>query len=330
MGLAGIFVATFILAAATALPLEDDFHKPPASVLPPAQFDATTTTATTTTATTTTATTVTTTTTTTAKTTNTTTPKHTTKTTITTSPPTTHSNTTTHAPTTHSNTTTHAPTTHNATTAHITTHTTPKPEPTPKTNVTVGNFTFANGGKLCVMVQAAIQVHVNRSDVDDTYILQPAATNTSGQCDKNSVTLNISFTDGFIVMHFLKNETTKTVYVSSLQVNLNYAFKSGYITKISQKNDSMQLFTMKVSHSYSCTSESVYMGAGVSLKFSNDRMQAFDFNNNQFGLPDLCKADQPNYTVAIAVGIVLIILIVIVVVAYMISRRKRTDGYQSL
>lgn len=45
---------------------------------------------------------------------------------------------------------------------------------------------------------------------------------------------------------------------------------------------------------------------------------------------DLCKADQPDYTVAIAVGIVLLILILIVILAYACSRRRRTDGYQSL
>lgn len=45
---------------------------------------------------------------------------------------------------------------------------------------------------------------------------------------------------------------------------------------------------------------------------------------------DLCKADQPDYTVAIAVGIVLLILIIIVILAYACSRRRRSDGYQSL
>lgn len=45
---------------------------------------------------------------------------------------------------------------------------------------------------------------------------------------------------------------------------------------------------------------------------------------------DLCKADQPDYRVAIGVGVVLLILIIIVVVAYLISRKRRTDGYQTL
>ena len=45
---------------------------------------------------------------------------------------------------------------------------------------------------------------------------------------------------------------------------------------------------------------------------------------------DRCAADQPNYRVAIAVGVVLLVLILIVVVAYLLGRRRRTDGYQSL
>ena len=45
---------------------------------------------------------------------------------------------------------------------------------------------------------------------------------------------------------------------------------------------------------------------------------------------DPCKADKQDYTVAIAVGIVLLILIIIVILAYACSRRRRSDGYQSL
>lgn len=45
---------------------------------------------------------------------------------------------------------------------------------------------------------------------------------------------------------------------------------------------------------------------------------------------DTCPADKPDYSVAIGVGVALLVLIVIVVVVYMVSRKKRTDGYQSL
>lgn len=52
---------------------------------------------------------------------------------------------------------------------------------------------------------------------------------------------------------------------------------------------------------------------------------------NFFCFPaDHCAADQPDYRVAIGVGIALLVLIIIVVVAYLLTRKRRTDGYQSL
>lgn len=45
---------------------------------------------------------------------------------------------------------------------------------------------------------------------------------------------------------------------------------------------------------------------------------------------DPCAADRPDYRVAIAVGVTLLVLIVIVVIAYLLGRKRRTDGYQSL
>lgn len=45
---------------------------------------------------------------------------------------------------------------------------------------------------------------------------------------------------------------------------------------------------------------------------------------------DVCPADQSDYRVAIAVGVTLLVLIVVVVIAYLVGRRRRSDGYQSL
>lgn len=73
------------------------------------------------------------------------------------------------------------------------------------------------------------------------------------------------------------------------------------------------------------------MGNGLYLDVNQDRMQAFNLKNNiDFGTPDPCAADRPDYRVAIAVGVTLLVLIVIVVIAYLLGRKRRTDGYQSL
>uniref|UniRef100_A0A3B1IDM1 CD68 molecule n=1 Tax=Astyanax mexicanus TaxID=7994 RepID=A0A3B1IDM1_ASTMX len=338
-------VATFLLAAALTLAQEN--KRPVATIVPPGKFDKPITTphATTHAPTNTTTTHATTTT-------NTTTPAHTNTTTTHT---TTTTNTTTHAPTntttthttTTTNTTTHAPTntttTHATTTTNTTTHaptntttthatTTPLPGPTKSTTLTLGNYNISEGSLLCIVLKAAIQIHVNNSKGNGTFIVQPSMTTSYGQCQNDKTgKLGLFFNEGVIVLNFVKNETTKTVYANSVAVNLTYAFTSGVRTTISNVNGSTQVFTMSASHSYSCKSEMVYMGNGVNLEFSQERLQAFAFGKDgQFGPIDLCKADQPNYSVAIAVGIVLIVLIVIVVIAYIISRRKRTDGYQTL
>ncbi|KAF7653335.1 hypothetical protein LDENG_00084240 [Lucifuga dentata] len=73
------------------------------------------------------------------------------------------------------------------------------------------------------------------------------------------------------------------------------------------------------------------MGNSLYLDISQDRMQAFNLTaNKEFGSPDVCDADKPDYRVAIAVGVTLLVLIIIVVIVYLLGRRRRTDGYQSL
>ncbi|CAM4516281.1 unnamed protein product [Leuciscus chuanchicus] len=127
-----------------------------------------------------------------------------------------------------------------------------------------------------------------------------------------------------------RDETKKKVYVELVEYNLNYAFKRGVLRNYSGKNESLELFSADPGHSYSCSAETVYMGDGVSLVLTNYRLQAFNIKNKKFGTTDLCKADKPDYRIPIAVGIILIILIVIVVIAYLISRKRRSNGYQSL
>ncbi|KAK2860583.1 hypothetical protein Q7C36_004749 [Tachysurus vachellii] len=335
-GSARLIVAVFTLATALTLAEEDaGYRKPPASMIPPAPFVPTQTSTTMTT----------------AHTNITTTPtsQNTTATTVTTAATTSHNtttaNVTTPAPTTHNSTTANVTTPattphHNTTTANVTTAApitnatitpTPKPEPTATTNITVGNYTVQVGKQLCVMVQAAIQVRVNSSKqhMEGTYIVPGDAT-SNGECERNNASLRINLKEGYISMTFTKNDSANVVFVSAVTVSLAYAFKSGELSHLERKIEQVQLFSTAISHSYSCKSESILLGNDTYLEFSHERMQAFNFTNNQFGSIDLCKADKPDYRVAIGVGIVLLILIIIVVVAYLISRRKRTDGYQTL
>ncbi|XP_059363287.1 macrosialin-like [Carassius carassius] len=239
--------------------------------------------------------------------------------------------TTTHNPNT--TTTTHNPniTTHNPISTTTAPTTAPIPMPTPSTNMTTGNYNISDGkGALCIMVEVAIGIRVNTSEVNDTYIVQPKKTNVKGNCSEEEAFFMISFNEGEISLQFQKNKATKKVYVKFVQYDLTYAFSKGMQRLYKGMNNSLELFSVDAGYSYSCKDEMVYMGNGVSLDLTRYKVQAFDIKNKNFGPPELCKADQPDYRVPIAVGVILIILIIIVVIAYLISRKRRTDGYQSL
>ncbi|XP_034712708.1 macrosialin isoform X3 [Etheostoma cragini] len=270
------------------------------------------------------------------------------KTLTTTTPTTTTPTTTTHKPTTHKPTThkptTHKPTTHKPTTHKPTTHkptttqkpTTTKPtppQPTPPTNLTVGNYTvMANKTAVCVMAHMALQIRLATPKSNGTFIVQPKSTHAVGSCEATKANLTLEFPQGFITFMFNKSIEKNTVYVDAVSFSLNYPLdkKVANGPPYTANNKSMNLFAAKIGHSYSCKSEALYMGDGMYLDVNQDQMQAFNLNKNEFGKPDSCAADKPDYRVAIAVGVTLLVLIIIVVVVYLLGRRKRANGYQSL
>ncbi|XP_026175874.1 macrosialin-like [Mastacembelus armatus] len=274
--------------------------------------------------------------TTTAKT-NTTTPPTTTAKTNTTTPPTTtaKTNTTTPPTTTAKTNTTTPPTTTaktNTTTPPTTTTTTSPPHPTPTpTNLTVGNYSLkTDKNVVCVMTQLSLQIRLATPEVNGTFIVQPKYTHPEGVCDETKANLTLVFSEGSITFLFRKNTTDNIVYVDTLSFFLSYAFMVGDFKNYTASNKSVHLFTAKVGSYYSCRNESLYMGKGLYLDVTQNKMQAFNLTNNNFGFPDPCPADKHDYRVAIAVGVTLLVLIFIVLLAYLLGRKRRTDGYQSL
>ncbi|GLD68194.1 lysosome-associated membrane glycoprotein 2-like isoform X2 [Lates japonicus] len=174
-----------------------------------------------------------------------------------------------------------------------------------------------------------LQIRLATLKANGTFIVQPNKTKADGFCEEMKANLTLVFKEGFITFMFNKS-ADGTGYVNALFFTLAYPLskdRSAY----SANNNSLHLFPAKAGHSYSCKKESLYMGNGLWLDVDRDRMQAFNVSkNHEFGISDFCPADQPDYRVAIGVGVTLLVLIVIVVVAYMLSRRRRSDGYQSL
>ncbi|KAM6894827.1 lysosome-associated membrane glycoprotein 1 [Lycodopsis pacificus] len=215
-----------------------------------------------------------------------------------------------------------------------TTKPTPKPtppKPTPPTQMNVGNYSVTTDKKvICLVAQMALQIRLVTPKDKGNFIVQPNMTAAKGGCDGSKANLTLVFKEGTIAFMFNKS-ADNTVSVHALSFNLSYPLTPGGKTWYTASNKSMHLFKAKVGHSYSCKSESVHMGNGLYLDVNQDKMQAFNLTKaSGFGTPDVCAADQPDYRVAIAVGVTLLVLIVIVVVAYLVGRRKRANGYQSL
>ncbi|KAM9424675.1 lysosome-associated membrane glycoprotein 1-like isoform 2-T2 [Pholidichthys leucotaenia] len=256
----------------------------------------------------------------------TTTPKHTTTTPKHTTTTAKHTTTTPkHPPSTPKHTTTTA----KPTTTKAKPTTTTIPTPTPPTNLTAGNYTLKDKkGNVCLRASVALKIRLESAKLNGTFIIQPNKINATGSCSGNRVILTLNFMEGNITFIFNRNLADNIVYVDRLAFNLTYTFKSAAYFAANREyradNKSVKLFPAKVGHSFSCSNEELYMGKGLYFDVSNSKMQAFNLTNNDFGTPDPCPADQPDYRVIIAVVIMLLILIIIMVIIYIYIINHRT------
>nr|XP_061810966.1 macrosialin-like [Nerophis lumbriciformis] len=240
---------------------------------------------------------------------------------------------TTGVPSTINATTQHAPSTSNATTAPTPRSSTtagPPPEPTPPDHLSAGDYRLLKNNSVCVMAHAALQIRLQTSKASGTFAVQPNKTRAVGECRENGANLTLVFPEGFVTFLFNKSTEENIGYVHTLTFRLVYPLSTAS-GQFSASNHSLRVLSAKIGHSYSCRSDSFYMGNGLYLDVKDDRVQAFDFSkSNEFGVPDLCAADRPDYGVAIGVGVTLLVLILAVVAIYLLGRRRRTDGYQAL
>lgn len=203
--------------------------------------------------------------------------------------------------------------------------------PTPVANLTAGDYALKGPkGETCLRAAMALQIRLESGKANGTFIVQPLMTEAKGDCQDATANLTLKFREGAVTFLYNKNATENRFYVTALSFRLTYPLIPGG-SSYSASNRSLNLFSARIGHSYSCKRDSLPMGNGLHLDVTQDRMQVFGFANSQdFGSADLCAADKPDYSVAIGVGITLLVLIIIVVVVYLVGRRRRSSGYQSL
>uniref|UniRef100_A0A3Q2XVS8 Lysosome-associated membrane glycoprotein 3-like n=1 Tax=Hippocampus comes TaxID=109280 RepID=A0A3Q2XVS8_HIPCM len=196
-------------------------------------------------------------------------------------------------------------------------------KPTPPADLSAGDYRLMKGKAVCLMAHVALQVRLVTPEASGTFIVQPNKTRATGECQENKANLTLVFQEGFITFMFNKKNYLK----EEVDLTRLFLFSGHYAAT----NHSLRAFPAKIGHSYSCRSESVYMGNGLYMDVKDDRMQGFNLTkSNEFGVTDHCVADQPDYSVAIGVGVTLLVLVLVVLAVYLLGRKRRTDGYQSL
>lgn len=258
------------------------------------------------------------------------------------SPTTRNPNTTTHhPPTTHRSLTTHHPTRHalNHTTVPVnyTTHhsTSTAPAPTQSPVVPIGDYKVGNTSALCLRMQAGLQIQVRYQGRDKhqrwgTFAILPNQTKPSGNCSNQTAALELRFSEGYLIFTFMKNETTKTFYLSGVQANLTYQFPQATETTFAAHNSSLREFEAHLGHSYQCGNRSLALQTDFQLQALQERVQAFELKSGQFGAAEFCQTPRRSTIVPIIVGVVLGLLIVVVLVAYAVGRWRTHRGYQTI
>ncbi|XP_015224615.1 PREDICTED: macrosialin-like, partial [Cyprinodon variegatus] len=161
--------------------------------------------------------------------------------------------------------------------------TTPAPQPTPAANLTIGNYNLLVNKKVCLMAQMELQIRLETPKANGTFIVQPSQTKPSGECLETKANLTLSFSQGFITLIFQKIDTEDTAYAESVSLSLTYPFSKTGPSHYVAKNSSLNLFAARIGYCYSSKKETLYMGQGLYLDFSQHRMQAFNISNGEFG-----------------------------------------------
>ncbi|XP_035873637.1 lysosome-associated membrane glycoprotein 3 isoform X2 [Phyllostomus discolor] len=228
---------------------------------------------------------------------------------------------------------THAPetatTAHNATQTASPTTVAPGPTLAPQpSSAKTGIYQVLNGSRLCIKAEMGIELMVQDRESffspQRYFNIDPNATQASGNCGFRNANLLLNFQGGFVNLTFTKDENS--YYISEVEAHLTVSNpeKSYYGVK-----SGATVFETMIGHSFKCVSEqSIQLSASLQLKTMNVQLQAFDFEDDNFGNVDECSSD---YTIVLPViGAIVLGLCAVGLIVYGIRLRRESSGYQRI
>ncbi|KAL5004540.1 hypothetical protein ScPMuIL_017996 [Solemya velum] len=236
--------------------------------------------------------------------------------------------------------------------------TTPMPPPTttPLPKPPVENYMVSEDGVNCIVLKARLQYDVTyiTTDKDKAKTVKINVLNdteVSGSCNYSKSVQELTIKDKDWEMSFFFHSTGKGLQVTADNtkfylgnVSFSYTLNDDLFPNAKQKGanftaskDNMDKSTFEANEggSYKCnTDRKVDIGGNVTLHITDFQYRAFGKDNSTSvggnGVTECTDDSKTNSIVPIAVGAALAALVVIVLIAYLIGRRRRNKGYESV
>uniref|UniRef100_A0A9L0S0M1 Lysosome-associated membrane glycoprotein 3 n=1 Tax=Equus caballus TaxID=9796 RepID=A0A9L0S0M1_HORSE len=178
------------------------------------------------------------------------------------------------------------PTTGTCNTTQTASPTTTAPGPTlapQPSSAKTGMYQILNGSKLCIKAEMGIQLTVqdtkSASPPQGYFNIDPNTTQVSGICGSRKSNLLLNFWGGFVNLTFTKDENS--YYISEVGA---YLTVSNPEKTYQGMKSPVVMFETVIGHSFKCVSEqSLELSTQLHLKTTNVQLQAFDFEDDNFG-----------------------------------------------
>ncbi|XP_012993292.1 lysosome-associated membrane glycoprotein 1b [Esox lucius] len=209
--------------------------------------------------------------------------------------------------------------------------------PTPPTRPERGNYSVTNGnGTTCLMARMGLQINISVSSaalnktVWKVQNLQPNLTRSSGSCDLESATLQLTDVPNKtnLTLVFSMNATTNKFHLSAVSLS---AIWPDVKRPIAESNGSLDYLRGTAGRSYMCREEqTLAVTVNFSLNTFQLQVQPFNLTGAEFGTAEECQLDEDDMLIPIIVGAALAGLVLVVLVAYLIGRKRSHAGYQTI
>lgn len=200
-----------------------------------------------------------------------------------------------------------------------------------------GNYLVTNSnGTACLLASMGLQLNITFSSVSqnktvqDVVNLQPNVTKSSGSCDSDSASLQLT-TDAEktnLTFLFTLNITSNKYHLSEVSLSAAWPdMKDPFLVK----NGSLDYLRGTLGYSYMCREEqTLNVAQDLSINTFQVQVQPFGLTGDQFGAAEECQLDEDDMLIPIIVGAALAGLVLIVLLAYLIGRKRSHAGYQTI